>query len=42
MIPTIPLIDRAFFRDKLAAAEIEVEEGVALVAVLPRVRFRVS
>jgi hypothetical protein len=42
VIPNIPLIDRAFFRDELAAAEMEVEEGVAPVAVLPRVGFRVS
>jgi hypothetical protein len=42
VIPTIPLIDRAFFGDELAAAEMEVEEGVAPVAVLPRVGFRVS
>ena len=42
MIPTIPLIDRAFFRDKLTVAEVEVEEGITLVIVISRVRFKVS
>lgn len=42
MIPTIPPIDKAFFRDKLVAAEVEVEKSIAPVAVVPRVGFRVS
>jgi hypothetical protein len=42
VIPTIPLIDRAFFGDELAAGEVEVEDGVVRVAVVPRVGFRVS
>ena len=42
MIPAIPPIDRALFGDEFAAAEVEVEEGVAPVAVVPRIGFRVS
>jgi hypothetical protein len=42
VIPTIPPIDRAFFGDELAAGEVEVEDGVARVAVVLRVGFRVS
>jgi hypothetical protein len=40
--PTIPPIDGAFFMDELAAGDVEVEDGVALVAVVRRVGFRVS
>jgi hypothetical protein len=42
VIPIILPLDRAFFKDELAAREVEVEEGVAPVAVVPRVGFRVS
>jgi hypothetical protein len=42
VIPTIPPIDRALFGDKLVGGEMEVEDGVARVVVVPRVGFRVS
>ena len=45
MIPTIPLVDRSFFEDKLAVREVDtvdVEEDVALIVAVPCVRFKVS
>ena len=42
VIPIIPLIDRAFFRDKLVVIEIEVKEGIILVIVILRIGFKVS
>jgi hypothetical protein len=42
VISIIPLIDRAFFRDKLTAEEVEVKEDIILVTIMPRVRFKVS
>jgi hypothetical protein len=42
VIPIIPLINKAFFRDKLIIIEIKVKEGITLVIILLYVRFRVS
>jgi hypothetical protein len=42
MIPTIPLINRAFFGDKLAAKEVKIKDSVTQVAVILHVGFRVS